>query len=142
MKFLIYICILFFHVTLTHAWELEGFAGAQSTTYDDVEEANSAGLSARTKINFYTQNKGMFVNLNSRGISLIAADLMVGYGWRTSDSWFFEAGLGGSISAIYGTNIGALVGTGYRFSNSLFINFPVIISGPGIFWSPYIGYSF
>lgn len=142
MKKLICVFILFFHATVTSAWELEGFAGAQTTSYDDIEEANTTGISARAKVNFYTQNKGVFANLNARGISPIAGDLLVGYGWRTSGTWFFEGGVGGSVSAIYGANIGALAGTGYRVSNNLFINFPVIISGPGIFWSPYIGYSF
>lgn len=137
-------CILLLLITSLHAnaWELEGYAGAQSTSYDDVSEANSSGVAARAKINFYTQNKGVFVNMNSRGVSLLASDLIVGYGWRTNSTWFFEAGLGGSVSAIYGNNIAALAGSGYRLSNNLFINFPVVIAGSGIFWSPYIGYSF
>lgn len=142
MKILVCIFILFFNLVSVHAWELEGYAGAQSTSYDNVEEANSSGVSARAKINFYTQNKGVFVNLNGRGLSLLAAELMVGYGWRTSNAWFFEAGAGGAISAIYGTNIGLLAGTGYRVTSNLFINFPAILSGPGLYWSPYISYSF
>lgn len=142
MKKIFFILVLFFHLTSAQAWELEGFAGAQSTTYDDVAEANSTGVAARAKINFYTQNKGLFVNLNARGISLLAGEFLAGYGWRTSGTWYFEGGIGGSLSAIYGTNVGALAGTGYRVSNNLFVNFPIIIAGSGIYWSPYVGYSF
>lgn len=142
MKKIFCLFILFFHFSAVYAWELEGFAGAQSTTYDDVAEASSSGISARAKINFYTQNKGVFINLNDRGLSVLASELFVGYGWRTSGTWFFEGGAGGSISAIYGTNIGLLAGSGYRLSNNLFINFPIIVAGSGIYWSPYIGYSF
>lgn len=139
-----YFCFLFFifHLNTATAWELEGFAGAQSTSYDDVKEANTTGISARAKINFYTQNKGVFVNMNARGISLLATEMLAGYAWRSSGAWFFEGGAGGSFSSIYGTNLGLLGGTGYRVSNKLFINFPVIIAGSGIYWSPYIGYSF
>ena len=142
MKKFFVLSAFIFHLTSAYAWELEGFAGAQATAYDDVEEANSSGISARAKINFYTQNKGVFLNLNDRGISLYASELMVGYGWRTSGPWFFEGGAGGSISAIYGTNIVLLAGTGYRLSNNLFLNFPIILAGSGIYWSPYIGYTF
>lgn len=142
MKKFIGFFILFFHLTHSYAWELEAYAGAQYTNYDDVEEANSSGVAARAKINFYTQNRGMFVNLNGRGISPLTSDFIAGYAWRSSGAWFFEGGVGGSISSIYGKNVAALAGSGYRLSNNLFINFPIILAGSGIYWSPYIGYSF
>jgi hypothetical protein len=142
MKKLICFVLIFFQVLSASAWELEGFAGAQATSYDDVSEANSSGVAARAKINFYTQNRGVFTNVNARGISLLTADLIVGYGWRTSGTLFLEVGAGGSVSSIYGTNVALLAGSGYRLSNNLFVNFPVVLAGSGIFWSPYIGYSF
>ena len=57
MKKLICLLLVFFQALGASAWELEGFAGAQTTSYDDVSEANSSGVAARAKINFYTQNR-------------------------------------------------------------------------------------
>ena len=142
MKKYLSLLVIFFQISVASAWELEGFAGAQATNYDNVEEANTTGISARAKINFYTQNKGVFINMNARGISLLATEMLAGYAWRTSSPWFFEGGGGVSVSSIYGTNLGLLAGTGYRVSNNLFVNFPVIVAGSGVYWSPYIGYSF
>jgi hypothetical protein len=139
---LFFISFILFISIFANAWELEGFAGATSTTYDDVKEANSSGASARAKINFYSQDRGIFMNINGRGISLFASELMLGYGWRTNSAWFFEGGVGGAVSAIYGTNIGFIAGSGYKLTSNLFVNFPIVIGGSGIYWSPYIGYSF
>lgn len=127
----------------TKAFELEGFAGANSTTFDNVSEANTYGISARAKLNFYSDNSGVFVNINARGQSLMRSGFVVGYAWRGAGDWFWEAGAGGSYSVIFGPGLGVLFGTGFRITPNLFINFPIIASIPSnIFWSPYIGYEF
>jgi hypothetical protein len=129
----------------TFATELEAFAGANYTTYDDVEEANSYGVSARAKVNFYDNDKGWFANMNWRGSSILDGDLLVGYGLRSRGSWFFEAGGGVAYARIWGPGFGVLVGTGVSITSNLFISFPIIYRGGGasfLFWSPYIGYKF
>lgn len=126
------------------AFEVEGYAAANSTTYDNVPEASTSGLSLRTKMNFYGgDNRGVFVNVNARGISLLASDILVGYAWRTSGDWFFEIGPGFATSAIFGSGLGVMAGTGVRLNPKWFVNFPIVLSTSGaIFWSPYIGYVF
>lgn len=140
----IFLLILTVLCATANAFEIEGFAGANSTTYDDVSEANSSGVTARTKLNFYgSEDRGIFVNINARGKSVFLSELAVGYAWRTKGTWFFEGGAGLGYSAIFGSGLALMGGTGYRVSSKLFVNFPIIANLSGtIFWSPYIGYSF
>src|SRR5690606_4350173 len=114
-------------------------------TYDEVEEANSHGISARAKVNFYRDNKGVFLNMNWQGIHLMAGDFLVGYAKRSRDAWFLEAGAGLAYSEIWGAGYGLLASTGYRFNRGLFLTFPLIYRGGAqtlLFWSPYIGMEF
>lgn len=117
------------------AWELEAFGGARSVTFDDVEEANSTGFSFRSKINLYNENRGLFIHVTSNFYTIGG-----GYGWRTSGDWFFEAGAGLAYGLIGPTPL-VVLGTGYRFADGWFLNFPLIYSGL-VYWSPYIGYTF
>lgn len=125
------------------AFEVEGFAGANSTSYDKVSDANTYGVSLRTKLNFYgTTNHGFFVSINARGESLLAADTLTGYAFRSSGTWFVEAGAGYSLSAIFGSGAGFLLGTGAWLNKRVFVNFPIMYGTTGVFWSPYIGIAF
>ena len=125
------------------AFELEAFAGANSITYDDDAEDNTYGVSARAKMNFYTNNHGIFVDINARGRSIVSSDLVVGYAWRGSGSWFLEAGIGGAYSEIDGPGVAVLAGFGLNVTSDIFMNFPLIVAYPGsFFWGPYVGFKF
>ena len=142
---LIFLILVFASPKAANAFELEAFAGANSTTYDDAPEAKTYGVSVRTKMNFYSDNSGVFTNLNCRGQSFFVCDAMVGYGWRSSGDWFWEIGPGFMYSAIYGPAVSFLAGTGFRITSNFFVNFPIIANMGAnnfIFWSPYLGFQF
>lgn len=128
--------------SVAQAFELEFFAGARSTTYEDASDANTSGVSLRTKFNFYQNHRGVFLNVNARGISLLASDFLIGYAWRSSGSFFLEGGPGFFYSPIYGSGVGLLGSIGYRLTSATFISAPLVIGNSGIFWTPQIGVTF
>lgn len=143
MKFVLPLLLFFLSTSNALAFDLELFAGANTTTFDDAKDANSYGISVRTKLDFYGKaNRGFFVNINAKGVSLLTADTLTGYAIRSSGPWFFEGGAGLGFSTIFGSGLGVLAGTGYNVTSTVFVNFPIILTNNGVFWSPYLGYKF
>lgn len=127
------------------SFEIEGWAGARSVQFDSVPDANEWGLSARGKINFYSYHSGFFVATQQRGLTILAGDLHVGYGMRTSGKLFAEIGGGLAHSAIFGSGLSLLLSSGYRVSDRVFLTFPILLTLGGasfLSWGPQIGYTF
>ncbi|MDA8791754.1 hypothetical protein N9N67_00840 [Bacteriovoracaceae bacterium] len=129
------------------AWELEAIPGVTVIQFDeeDYQDYNTAGASARFKANFYNGNKGVWLHNLWRGQSVAAFDAILGYSYRSSGSWYFEAGAGLAYGVASGVGAGALLGTGFKASGNWYVSVPAIIKSGG--WSyllvtPMIGYKF
>jgi hypothetical protein len=142
VRILIFLTI-FLSSFVSHAGELEIFAGANSTEYDDVHEANSWGISLRTQYNFSRDASTFMVNINAPGDSLLNGIFSFGYLLRTSGSFFWEAGPAIGYSAIYGPQGELIVGIGYHVTQDFFLDLPVVLgTSTGILLSPYLGFQF
>ena len=121
--------------------EVEFFGGATGTSFDKVSDASYTGVSTQFKFDFFNNNCGFYLDLDSRG-SFWGSDLILGYDWRSSGAWFGEFGLGVGYSQIYGIYPSTVFGTGYKFGGKLYTNFVFLIVGQGLIFTPLIGYVF
>lgn len=124
------------------AGELELFGGANRTTYDDASDANTSGLTMRLQYNFTRDEDTWFINMYAPGLGILASDLSAGYLWRTHGDFYFEGGVGAGYSRIRGPNPVLIAGMGYRASQTVFFDLPLMLFGSGLVWMPYIGISF
>ena len=123
------------------AGEFQFYGGANSTTYDEVSEADTWGVSLRAQYNFGGAESGWFANIFAPGQSLFASELSGGYLWKSSGDLYFEGGLGGGYSRIWGPLPVLIAGMGYRVSQTVYFDFPIMYSSALVFM-PYIGISF
>jgi hypothetical protein len=142
MKLNFFIIILFiFFTPLAFCGEFQFNAAATSVTYDDVPEAKSSGLTLRSQYNFNSGASGFIINYYGSAITALAGELSSGYLWKSSGSVFFEGGLGLSYSAVRGPGPLVIAGIGYKVSQSVYIDLPVILTY-AIAIVPYIGITF
>jgi hypothetical protein len=142
MKHLLALLILFLSAS-AHAGELEFFAGANSTTYDDASSANTWGISLRAQYNFAHEDSGWFVGLNAPGIGLFASQLRGGYLLRSHGDFYWEGGLAGGYSSIFGPEGELIVGFGYHVTQKVFFDFPVTVgTATPLAFFPFIGIEF
>ena len=142
VRILIVLAILF-ALPLAHGSELEIFAGANSTTYDDAPDANTWGVSLRAQYNFTSNGDTWMVNINAPGGSLFASTFSAGYLLRSTGNLFWESGLAGGYNRIFGPQVEVILGMGYRVTPDFFIDFPVVLgSSTGVLFSPYLGFQF
>lgn len=127
----------------TAAWagELEVYGGANSTTYDDVPDANTWGVTMRLQYNFQRADDSWFINVNAPGISPAASEVGFGYEWKTGGDFFFEGGVGAGYGRIFGPFPILILGAGYRISQDVFFDMPIMLTSV-LMWMPYIGISF
>jgi len=57
-----------------YAYEIEGMAVATSTQFEDLEDYNTTGASARYKINFFNDSSGYYLHNISRGGHILLLD--------------------------------------------------------------------
>lgn len=124
-----------------HAGEFQFTAGASSTKYDDVPEANTWGLSARMQYNFSPGTSGWILNYYGPAENFSVGELASGYVWKSSGPLYYQGGGGIAYSRIWGIRPMVLVGAGYRISPTVFIDLPLILAS-NLTLIPYIGLSF
>ena len=124
-----------------NAGELQFTAGASSTSYDGVPEANTWGLSVRIQYNFSVADSGWIMNYFGPAENISVGELASGYLWKSSGPFYFEGGLGGAYSRIWGIRPMAVAGVGYRISQTVFIDLPVMLTS-NLTILPYIGMTF
>jgi hypothetical protein len=116
-------------------------AGANSTTYDDVPDANSWGVTLRLQYNFSHQSDGWLINLNAPGISLLAGEIAAGYEWKSQGDWYWEGGVGAGYGSIHGPIPLLIAGAGYKVTPNFYLDFPLMFTST-LTWMPYLGFSF
>lgn len=137
-----WILVLFTFISLSaNAGELELYGGANSTTYDDASDANTWGVSLRMQYNFKRADDTWFLNWYAPGLGPLASEIAAGYAWKTQGDFFLEGGIGGSYSLIWGPFPLVVAGFGYRISQNVFFDFPIML-GNALVWMPYLGISF
>jgi len=124
------------------AGELEIYAGANSTTYDNASDANTWGIGLRVQYNLTSEDNTWFANLNAPGISLVAGQVHAGYLWRSKGDFFWEGGLAAGYSLIYGPDGTLIGGIGYHVTQGFFFDFPIYAGTTGISLLPYFGFEF
>lgn len=142
---LLLILLTFYSLDGVAAHEIEGFAGAQYTSFDDFSDYNNYGISAQLKYNWYStsSNSGYFAAAYLDGVSILVGDFILGYGWRWGRDYFFETGPVLAYHAIFGPGYGGLISFGFRIGTSTFFSFPCVLRLPGYFrGGPMIGFSF
>lgn len=137
----ILVSILLLVPNLASAGELQLYGGANSTTYDESSDANTWGITMRAQYNFSHADSGWIINLNAPGVGIGASELAFGYEWKSAGSFYVEGGLGAGYSRIWGPFPMVIAGFGYRVSQNMFFDFPVMYTS-GLSWMPYIGFSF
>ena len=146
MRLVILFFILFLHLQSETglASTLEGFAGANYTSYDEVSEANDGGLSARFKYNHSKDGPGYFFYNIWRGESITNFDALLGYSYRSKGNLFFELG-GGVFYGTFGPGIGIVAGTGFWLGSDFYFSMPLVVRKMGLDYmtiSPMIGWNF
>lgn len=139
--------LLIFFSTRLPAFEIEGITGVNVTTYDEASDANSYGLSVVAKMNFYgsSNDSGVFSSFYCPANHVLLCNVTVGYGWKSSGTWFFEGGLGGAYHAGFGAGGVGFISPGVRFSANAYLSFPIILQLGGmqsLMWLPFFGYTF
>jgi hypothetical protein len=145
MKKILTLFLFFQFLSIGHAGEMEGFAGAALTKYDGVDGYDTYGASARLKYNMYNAGKGLFLYSNFKGVNILNFDALLGYGLRSSGSWFGEAGAGVFYSYLFGPGIGGILSTGIQVDSNWFLSLPLVIRIGGLGYiqiSPMIGWRF
>lgn len=127
--------------TMGFGGEFQFTSGASSTTYDDVPEANTWGLSARMQYNFSVADSGWIIHYYGPAESVAVGELSVGYEWKSNGPFYFEGGGGAAYSRIWGLRPMVVAGVGYRITETVFIDLPVMLTA-NLTIIPYIGVTF
>lgn len=138
---MLFILILLLSSANVQAGEFQFMAGASSTTYDDVPEANTSGFTARMQYNFSSAGSGWILNYYGAAETFLVGELASGYVWKSSGPLYFEGGGGLAYSRIWGPRPMFLVGAGYRISQTVFVDLPVMLTS-NLTIMPYIGITF
>ncbi|MGE3758078.1 MAG: hypothetical protein AB7H97_09990 [Pseudobdellovibrionaceae bacterium] len=138
---ILFLWLLISAPVLASAGELELYGGVNKTTYDDASDANTWGMTVRAQYNFRAADSSWFVNLYSPGLGPGASELGAGYMWKSQGELFFEGGLGAGYSAIRGPFPVAILGMGYRVTQTVFFDLPIMYT-TALVCLPYIGFTF
>jgi len=125
--------------------DIEGFAGMSVEKFEDFPDYDTSGVALRLKYNNYEGGKGYFIYSHFKGESILNFDALLGYGWRSTGPWFFEAGGGLFYSFLFGAGYGVLLATGTNINNEWFISLPLIVRVGGLSFvqlAPMIGLRF
>jgi hypothetical protein len=138
----IFVLALMFFSLSAKASELEFFAGANSTTYDDSSDANTWGVGLRLQYNLTQNDNTWLINLNAPGISIIAGQVHVGYIWRSHGDWFWQGGLAAGYGLIFGADATLIAGFGYHVTQRFFFDFPAYAGTSALAFLPMFGFDF
>ncbi|MBI2521004.1 MAG: hypothetical protein HYV97_11320 [Bdellovibrio sp.] len=144
MKLAFLLFVLLIQSATGLASTLEGFAGANYTSYDAVSEANEGGLSLRFKYNHSKDGPGYFFYNVWRGGGIANYDALLGYSYRSKGNLFFEIGAG-AFYGPFGPGIGIVAGSGFWLGNDFYFSLPLIVRKMGLDYmtiSPMIGWNF
>lgn len=124
--------LLFVISHVATADELEGIIGANYTNYQESEETK-AGIGAKLKYNWYEAGStGYFAQGLFRGESILNVDAIIGFGYKSLGSSFFEVGAGLALNPNFGYGLGTLAGVGTELGEGWYVNMLLVYFGGGL----------